>query len=100
VARLIRLRPSCYSDPWVRLPQYVMHIAPVSKRVYSFTLLVFWDYDCFQKNRQPIEYVILFLSNSFIIRFEPTTFLFGEGILSIRLYRQSNLDGMHYSLII
>jgi len=36
--------------------------------------------------------VALFLSNRRSGRFEPTTFLLGEGILSIRLYRQSNLD--------
>ena len=42
----------------------------------------------------------ILLSNRLNGRFEPTTFLFGAGIFSIRLYRQSNLGGKDYSWII
>jgi len=68
--------------------------------VYWFTFLAFWDYDCFQKKKPSVEYMAIFLSNTIIERFEPTTFLIGDETLSTRLYRQSNVDGMHYSLII
>jgi len=54
----------------------------------------------FAKTRNAIEYVAMFLADRLSGRIEPTTFLFGEGILYIRLYRQSNLDRMHYSWII
>jgi len=53
----------------------------------------------FKKKRQSVEYVAIFLSNILSGWFESTTFVFGEGISSIRLYRQSILNGMHYSLI-
>jgi len=44
--------------------------------------------------------VAKFLSNRLSGRFEHTTFLLSERILSIRLYRQSNLDEKDYSWII
>jgi len=44
--------------------------------------------------------VASFLSKRLSGRLEPTTLLFGGEILSIRLYRQSSLDAMHYSWII
>jgi len=51
----------------------------------------------FKKNRQSIEYVTLMLSYRLSGRGQPTTLFVGEGILSIRLHRQSILDGTHYS---
>jgi len=62
--------------------------------------LAFWDYDFFQKIRLSTVCVVLFLSTRVNERFEPKTFLLGEGISSIRLYRQSNLDDEHCSWII
>ena len=100
VAKLVRTWPFCCSDPRVWFPQYIMHMCHMITCVKWFTFLAFWDYDCFQKNRYSIKQVALFLSNRRSGRFEPTTFLLGEGILSIRLYRQSNLDELNCSWII
>ena len=55
------------------------------EQVYTGPLFAFWDYDCFQKHKQELEYVALFLLNRHSGRFESTTFVFGGGITSIRL---------------
>jgi len=70
--------------------------------VDNFTFVSFWHYDCLQNKRLSREGASVFASyrSSGDSRFEPTTFLFDERILSIRLYRQSNLDGKDYSWII
>jgi len=60
--------------------------------------LAFWDYDCFQKIHQ---WHILqnHLEELACERFEPATFLFGDGVLS-KPYCQSHLIDTYYSLVI
>ena len=74
----------------------------VAKNMLMSISFAFWDYDCLQNKRLSREGASVFPSyrSSGDSRFEPTTFLFDERILSIRLYRQSNLDGKDYSWII
>jgi len=66
-------------------------------QVHFYCILGLW---LFSKRKVNIGLWVLYFISKPSGRFEPTTFLFGVGIVSMRLHRQSNLCGIYYSLII
>jgi len=52
----------------------------------------------FQKKKSKLKYIVVVWINGLSRQFDPTTFLFGSGIVSVRLYRKSSLDLQYYSL--
>ena len=81
-------RTVCHSGLRVRSPQNIMRIIICVDR--SLFLHIGIMIVC--KNKDS-EDVAKFLSNRLSGQLQPTTFLLSEGILSMRLYRKSSLDG-------